>query len=213
MRTHYRLPNDAFRGAAHCASRHASGRETTVMSLQSSSSFRRNGQRDDRRRRLLTDELANSDDQHACRVWPEDAPPRPKSEHYGDADFLDQQLRLLDLIPRGLVAFTVLPITATAILVGLEFAYAWMVQRVAGGGTLVAALDLAAKGSLACWFSSLMLLAASVAALLVYAVRRHRTDDYQGRYRIWLWAAACWFLWPAIKRQASAKGSAISWSP
>ena len=39
-----------------------------------------------------------------------------------------------------------------------------------------------------------MLLAASVAALLVYTVRRHRTDDYQGRYRVWLWAAGCWFL-------------------
>ena len=39
-----------------------------------------------------------------------------------------------------------------------------------------------------------MLLAASVAAILVYSVRRHRTDDYQGHYRIWCWAAACWFL-------------------
>ena len=39
-----------------------------------------------------------------------------------------------------------------------------------------------------------MLLAGSVTALLVYAVRRHRTDDYPGRYRIWLWAAGCWFL-------------------
>ena len=60
--------------------------------------------------------------------------------------------------------------------------------------TSAAALDIGAKGSLACWFSSLTLLAASVAALLVYTVRRHRTDDYQGRYRVWLWAAGCWFL-------------------
>jgi hypothetical protein len=29
---------------------------------------------------------------------------------------------------------------------------------------------------------------------MVYAVRRHRTDDYQGRYRVWLWAAGCWLL-------------------
>ena len=58
----------------------------------------------------------------------------------------------------------------------------------------MAALDLAVKGSLGCWFSAMMLLAASAVAILVYCVRRHRTDDYQGRYRIWLWAAACWFL-------------------
>jgi len=31
-------------------------------------------------------------------------------------------------------------------------------------------------------------------AILVYIVRRHRRDDYQGRYRVWLWAAFCWFL-------------------
>jgi hypothetical protein len=31
-------------------------------------------------------------------------------------------------------------------------------------------------------------------ALLVYALRRHRTDDYKAHYRIWLWAAGCWFL-------------------
>jgi hypothetical protein len=167
------------------------------MSLQSSSSFRRSGQRDDRRRRLLTDELANSDDWPACRVWSEDAPSPQKSEHYGDSPFLEQQLRLLDLVPRRMVSLVLLLALGVAILVGLEFVYAWMVGRVANGGAAVAAFDLAAKGSLGCWFSSLMLLAASAAALLVYSVRRHRTDDYQGRYRIWLSAAACWFLMAA----------------
>ena len=58
----------------------------------------------------------------------------------------------------------------------------------------VAAFDLGGKGSLAAWFSSLMLLAASLVAVLVYTVRRHRMDDYRGRYRVWLWAALCWFL-------------------
>ena len=53
---------------------------------------------------------------------------------------------------------------------------------------------MGAKGSLAGWFSSLVLLAASLVAVVVYTVRRHRMDDYHGRYRIWLWAAMCWFL-------------------
>jgi hypothetical protein len=65
---------------------------------------------------------------------------------------------------------------------------------VANGCVPVAALDLGIKGSLGCWFSSLMLLIATGTAFLIYDVRRHRTDDYQGRYRIWLWAAACGFL-------------------
>ena len=58
----------------------------------------------------------------------------------------------------------------------------------------IAAFDLGGKGSLAAWFSSLLLLAASLVAVLVYSVRRHQVDDYRGRYRVWLWAALCWFL-------------------
>jgi hypothetical protein len=161
------------------------------MALQSRSAFRRSGQRDDRRRRLLTDDLSNSSDWPACHVWSDDAPLPQRSEHYGDGEFLARQPRLLDLVPRRMIYLILLLLAASAAIAGLEAAYAWMLNRVANGGAAVMALDLAGKGSLGCWFSSLLLLAASVAALLVYSVRRHRTDDYQGRYRIWVWAAVC----------------------
>ena len=164
------------------------------MALQSSSSFRQFGQRDDRRRRLLTDELSNPSDWPASQVSPEGSLGPQKSEHYGAAEFLEQQLRLFDLVPRRVVSLVVLFAAAIGCLAGLEASYAWMAGRVANGAAAVAALDLTAKGSLGCWFSSLALLAASMAAILVYCIRRHRVDDYQGRYRIWLWAAACWFL-------------------
>ena len=117
-----------------------------------------------------------------------------KADHYGDAEFLDHQWRLLDLVPRRWIALGGLLAAGAAAIAGLEAAYARMVERVAAGATPVAALAIDAKGSLACWFSSLMLLAASVAALLIYSVRRHRADDYRGRYRVWFWAAGCWFL-------------------
>ncbi len=164
------------------------------MSFAAASSFQRYGQRDERRRRLLTDELCNSDERPACQAWPEQSPPPQKSEHYGDADFMERQWRLLDLVPRRLVVLGPLLAAGGAIVVGLEAAYAWMCPRAAAAGANLAALDIAAKGSLACWFSSLLLLAAAVMAVFVYAVRRHRTDDYQGRYRVWLWAAAGWLL-------------------
>lgn len=164
------------------------------MTIAASSSFRRYGQRNERRRRLLTDDLYDQEDRSGCRVWTEDAPAPRKSENYGDAEFLQQQLRLLDLVPRRLIVLAVLFSAAAAVIVGLEFAYVWMVGRAAAGGTTLTTLDVAAKGSLACWFSSLMLLAAAVVALLIYSVRRHRTDDYQGRYRIWIWAAGGCFL-------------------
>jgi hypothetical protein len=157
--------------------------------LEASNSFRR----DDRRRRLLTDDLSDADDESLCRVWPEDGVSQRTSEYYGNAEFLERQWQLLDLVPRRLLVLTLLLLAGAAVIAGLEAAYAWAAERTAGA-TVAAALDIGAKGSLAGWFSSLLLLAASVGALLVYTVRRHRTDDYQGRYRVWRWAAGCWFL-------------------
>jgi len=142
---------------------------------------------------LLSDEVANPGDQPVCRVWSADAQSAQKSEHYGDANFLDHQLRLLDLIPpRWMIVMFLL--AAAAIVVGLEISYSWMMERAASGGKIIAALDIGAKGSLACWFSSMALLTASVAAMLIYGIRRHRTDDYPGKYRIWPWTAVCLLL-------------------
>ncbi len=124
----------------------------------------------------------------------ENTPLPRKSDHYGDAEFLEQQWRLLDLIPQRALSLVVVVSALTAVITSLEFLYVWMLDCAAEGGTMFSAFDLASKGSLANWFSSLLLLATAGASILVYTVRRYRTDDYQGRYRIWLWAAACWFL-------------------
>ncbi len=147
-----------------------------------------------RRRRLLTDSLSNSADRSACRVRCGDAPSAAKPEHYEKADFWEHQWLLLDLVPRRWIVLAGWMFLGVGAITGLEAAYAWMLRRVAAGAAPVAVLTIDAKGSLACWFSSLLLLAAAVVALLVYHMRRCRTDDYRGRYHVWLWAAGCWFL-------------------
>jgi len=163
------------------------------VTISASSSFRRYAQRDERRRRLLTDDLYDHEDRTSGQFWPDDAAAARKSENYGDAEFLEQQLRLLDLIPKRKVVLAGLLSAGAGVIAGLEFAYSWMAQRAADGAEIVAALNIAA-GGLAGWFSWLLLLAAVVAAILIYSVRRHRVDDYQGRYRVWVWAAAGCFL-------------------
>lgn len=169
---------------------------TPTMAL-GSSSFRRSGQRDDRRRRLLTDELTNSEE------WPASHPHERKGEkqaescHYGRAEFLEQQLRVLDLVPRRILVLLPLALATAAAIAGVEFAYFFMLEKVSDGLPMIGAFDLATKGSLGGWFGSLLLLATSAMAVLVFMVRRHRIDDYQGRYRIWLWAAAACFLMAA----------------
>ena len=118
-----------------------------------------------------------------------------KSENYGDAEFLDLQPRLTDLVPTNLAVLLVMFLIGVTAIAGLEVLYAWM-PKVAALTTdgRVATFDLDGEGSLAVWFSSMTLVLAGLVAILVFTVRRHKKDDYQGVYRIWLWAAACWFL-------------------
>src|SRR5205823_14278964 len=58
----------------------------------------------------------------------------------------------------------------------------------------IAAFDLDGEGSLGAGFSAALLALSGVTAVLIYTLRRHRLDDYRGRYRLWLWAAMCWFV-------------------
>jgi hypothetical protein len=163
----------------------------TSMALQSAGTFGRFDQQGLRRRRLLGDNRALAG--VAGRAWPDEPQPR-KSNHYGDAEFLDRQLRLFNLIPRRWFRMATPLMAAVGIIAGLEAAYAWMLGWIANGGASIAAIDLAVADSLGGWFAILLLLVASAVSMVVYAVRRNRVDDYQGRYRVWLWAAACGFI-------------------
>ena len=108
---------------------------------------------------------------------------------------MDEQPRLTDLIPTRVSSIAALLLLGLAVIAGLEALYCWMPQLapLTTDGR-VAAIDLDGEGSLAVWFSTMTLAAAGLVAIVVYRVRRHRTDDYYGHYRIWLWAAMCWFL-------------------
>jgi hypothetical protein len=48
-------------------------------------------------------------------------------------------------------------------------------------------LDVQRPGSLAAWISSLLLVAAAYQGVQIYRLRRHKTDDYRGKYRVWAW--------------------------
>jgi hypothetical protein len=169
------------------------------VSLQSSTQFRRSGQRDERRRRLLADEscgLAGATGSPAASAAGGLLGTR-KSPNYGDAAFMDEQLRLTDLIPRRLTTFALLLFAALAVVAGLEALYAWSCTPALSQLTTdgkVAAFDLDGEGSLAVWFSSVTLMLAGLVAVLVYTIRRHKTDDYRGYYRVWLWAGLCWLV-------------------
>lgn len=157
--------------------------------------FHRTGQLDDRRRRVLTEEVIGAP---PGAVEPQTLRPAGSGGHstrYGDAALMQRQPRLIDFIPRsyGMVALALA--CGLAIVAGLEALYSYMpLWAHATTDGRIAAFDLDGEGSLAVWFSSATLALTALVALVVYSIRRHRQDDYHGRYRVWLWAAAVWML-------------------
>ena len=158
--------------------------------------FLRGGPLDDRRRRLLSEETkstrgvreADSDESPA-------EPRRAAATNTRETAYMDSYPRLIDLIPHKRSTLAILFLAGIAVVAGLETLYHFMPQWSAGTTDgRIAAFDLDGEGSLAVWFSSTTLSAAGLVALLIYAVRQHKADDFHGHYRVWLWASAVWFL-------------------
>lgn len=120
-----------------------------------------------------------------------------------DTQALERQPRISDLIPKHPLAFLLWFLAGLAAVLGLEALYAWMPELASmTSDGRVAAFDLDGEGSLAAWFSSTTLMLASLLAMVVWSIRRHKPDDYHARYRIWAWAAAGWMIL-AIDESAS----------
>lgn len=108
---------------------------------------------------------------------------------------MDENLRVIDLIPRRWSTLLGLFIAGLVIIVVLEGLYAitpQLVARTTDGS--VAAFDLEKEGSIGAWYSSALLFMAAIVSLVVYSIRRHQEDDRHHYFRIWLWAAACWMI-------------------
>lgn len=109
---------------------------------------------------------------------------------YCPAVLQERQLRVTDFIavrPLHVAVVLLVGLTGIAAVEALHIHTAAITPPAAAQ---LAALDAAARGSLAAWYSSLLLLGAAGLALVVFSIRVHRVDDYRGRYRVWLWAAA-----------------------
>jgi len=107
---------------------------------------------------------------------------------YTEAAITLRQLRVVDLIPTRRWTMTLLSLLALTVVAGVEAAHGCLAL---GYTTLqlsqVPALDLRVPGSVADWFTSCLLLLAAGLGMLTYWIRRHRVDDYRGRYRMWYW--------------------------
>lgn len=177
--------------------------------------FRRSGQLDERRRRVLMDEIATpGSDTEKAQPTSAKGPVRA----YHESVLNDRQRRVSELIPIRpfkIIASILLLLTAVAAIEALYIfttplagyaphlrlanqanAKAAARQESRPSKELAthsdhpfAALDLAARGNIGSWFSSLLFAGGALAVFSLLSIRAHRVDDYRGRYRVWCWVA------------------------
>ncbi|MCA9187456.1 MAG: hypothetical protein R3E01_04300 [Pirellulaceae bacterium] len=153
---------------------------------------RRRVQREDRRRRILREDLT-------ATSAPTPSSSRSKKNasgrRYTKAALAELQPRVTDFLPLRTWTLTVvllaglIPIAALEVLFlhrsGIRF---WL------RGAHVPSLNMDAHTSIVTWLSSMMLMFAALMALSAFNIRRHKVDDYRGRYGLWLWAAVTCLL-------------------
>ncbi len=144
--------------------------------------------RDDRRRRALAEESAG-DSLAVSASAPKSGTRGDKSERYTAAARRENHRRATDILPRGRISIFAWYLVGLTIVAGLLVGYSNVGNETIGALGLRALLDASQGGSLASWFSSLAFGLAAVASVLIYSVRRYKTDDYRGSYRLWLWCA------------------------
>ncbi|HUE73810.1 MAG TPA: hypothetical protein VMP01_23220 [Pirellulaceae bacterium] len=181
--------------------------------------FRRS-QLDDRRRRVLMEEVASPlDDEQAA---PTSAGKRAPLRAYGEPVLTDRQLRISDLIPLRPLVITLLVLTMLTGVAAIETLYICCetspllnraVRTLAFDRAQLAPINLAARGNLAAWYSSLLLTVGAAGSLIIFAIRCHRVDDYRGRYRLWLWTCAG-LLWASLDAATGIHalvGASLAW--
>jgi len=144
----------------------------------------------ERRRRVLNDQTLG-DSQTTAKQSKKAASEGPRYAK----DVLESQRRICDLLPRHWGTLSLLSLLLVLGVVALAVCHAYLPDLKGWvAAERLSAFDLAANGSLATWFATLVLIVAAGASLAIYSVRRHRQDDYPGRYRVWTYAAFAWLV-------------------
>lgn len=158
--------------------------------------FRRSGQGDERRRRVFRDEMIAAPDREKAEA---EASGQVRDEVdgrvYPDAALAQRQSPLTSLLPQRALTLVVLFLGGGLAITGIELLYARLfIGLPESFQASLTVFDLTARGNIAHWFASLTLVIGAITSSLIYLIRRHRLDDYRGRYRIWQWAAACFVI-------------------
>ena len=145
---------------------------------------------------MLSEEALSASSAHTAlrAVTPDE--PAEGAPRYSEAAGIEHHPQVTDFLPRRYRMIGALALVGVATTAAVE-ALDWFAAPLAGtyGFESAAAFDLSGGGGVAAWLSAVVLMLSAVTCVLIYSLRRHRIDDFKGRYRAWLAAAvACALL-------------------
>ena len=123
---------------------------------------------------------------------------KSQSEKLATAYRVRQLTKTSDLIPTRFLSccLVMLAVVFVIAIINWLFLYAAQMTEVFGVRALET-FSLTGRGSLSHWFTTSLLIFSGMASLQIYALRQHRSDDYRGTYRLWLWLALL-FLFASV---------------
>ena len=140
--------------------------------------LRRNGLRDERRRRVMMDDRADGNSGESSSDAGSD-----QSAHnvrsYSLDSLYEKRIRVTDFIPLRTWPVISVYLVAITIVASLLFLHD-------GASSFLAFADLSNSSSLGSWFATMTLFGCAFLSVMIYRIRRHRLDDYRGRYRVWI---------------------------
>ncbi len=144
------------------------------------------GRNNMRRRRVILGEAVQSSDVVA---FESEANSHEAVKTYSDAARRRGQLKTTDLIPKRPLPLAIVVATVVLSAVLLNFFALTLGTWESLSESAQNIFRFSGVGTLPNWFSSLLLVTTGMASLQIYGMRRHRCDDYNGHYQIWLFLA------------------------
>lgn len=138
-----------------------------------------------RRRRVLNDEARTASGISLATYQGADA----DAPRYGEQANVEHHPQVTDYVPRRLRAMIVTLLAGLGAAAGAQTLAHYADQAAATVPGLAASELSQFAAGVVSWASAVALLVGAMLAKLTYSLRRHRVDDYAGRYRVWRWIA------------------------
>lgn len=153
----------------------------------------------DRRRRVLKDEVLAASSNNSYLRTESDDDAATSAPRYSDAAGVENHPQITDFVPRRYRTIATVIVAGggiTAVLGALQL----FVEPVMESHHYqnAGALSLIGIGGFASWVSAVVLLITSALCLMTYSLRRHRIDDFRGRYRVWRGATFACLMMSAV---------------